>query len=166
MSTQQFIAQIGPAAQASQRKTGISAAFVIAQAALESGWGGSELAQRGKNLFGVKVYPGWEGASMQLPTREYLEEKWVTVQAQWCVYLSWKESITDHARFLFAQPKYSQALKVRAMPVAFALELQRAVYATDPQYASKIAQIIKAHSLDDWDVPEGQWVLEDWAHVA
>jgi len=163
MNTSQFISVLGPAASASQQQTGLSAAFTIAEAALESGWGDSELAQRGKNLFGVKVYPGWEGATLSIPTREFLNGQWVMVPAQWCLYLSWQDSITDHARFLFQQPRYAQALTQRADGAAFARAVQAAGYATDPQYANKIISIINAHSLTDWDVPQPQWALVEWA---
>ena len=154
---------IGPAAKASMVQTGLSAAFVIAEAALESGWGGSELAQRGKNLFGVKVYPGWEGAAMLLPTREFEGGVWTTVQAQWCVYVTWGASILDHARFLFQEPRYREALQVRQDVGQFAPAIQRAGYATDPNYAEKILSICRAHSLTDWDVPQDLWTLTDWA---
>lgn len=165
MNTAQFIQAVGPAAKASMQQTGLSAAFVIAEAALESAWGGSELAQRGKNLFGVKVYPGWEGATLSIPTREYLEGQWQMVPAQWCLYLSWEDSILDHARFLFAMPRYAEALRVRNQPAAFAQAVQEAGYATDPLYAKKIISIVNAHSLDAWDVPQTQWALVEWANV-
>ena len=166
MNTQQFINTIGPVAKASMIQTGLSAAFVIAEAALESGWGESELAQRGKNLFGVKVYPEWDGATMALPTTEYVEGKRVTVQAQWCVYITWEDSILDHARFLFPQPRYREALRVRSDVRKFAQAVQDAGYATDPNYASKIISISNAHGLTDWDVPQEQWALVEWANVA
>jgi len=163
MSAQSFINTVGPAAKASMVQTGLSAAFVIAEAALESGWGGSELAQRGKNLFGVKVYPGWEGATLSLPTTEYVDGKRVTVQAQWCVYVTWGASILDHARFLFREPRYRAALTSRGDVEQFAPAIQAAGYATDPNYAAKIIAISRAHGLTDWDVPPTQLALVDWA---
>jgi len=155
MSVSTFISTIGPAARESMRKTGLSAAFTIAEAALESGWGQSELAQRGKNLFGVKVYPGWEGAAMTLPTTEYEDGRRVTVSAQWCVYTTWENSIDDHAHFLFTQPRYKQALEVKGDVEQFAPAIQLAGYATDPKYAMKILAIVHAHSLTDWDIKDG-----------
>ena len=163
MTVQSFINTIGPAAKESMKQTGLSAAFVVAEAALESGWGGSELAQRGKNLFGVKAFPGWEGATMSLPTREFLEGKWTTVQAQWCVYVTWDDSILAHAKFLFDNPRYKNALQVRDDPAAVTWAVQAAGYATDPDYARKINQIVDAHSLRDWDIPKEQWTLLVWA---
>lgn len=163
MSTTSFINAIGPAAKDSMRQTGLSAAFVIAEAALESAWGGSELAQRGKNLFGVKTFPGWEGGTMSLPTREFFHGRWVTVNAQWCVYVNWIDSILAHAKFLFEEPRYHAALQVRGDVTKFAPAIQAAGYATDPQYAKKILQIADYHNLTSWDVPQEQWALLDWA---
>ncbi|MDE2103876.1 MAG: glucosaminidase domain-containing protein [Patescibacteria group bacterium] len=163
MTVQSFINTIGTAAKQSMRQTGLSAAFVIAEAALESGWGGSELAQRGKNLFGVKAFPGWEGATMSLPTREFFKGRWVTVNAQWCVYVDWIDSILAHAKFLFGEPRYKPALTVREDVKKFAPAIQAAGYATDPEYAKKILMIVDAHGLDSWDVPQDQWNLLDWA---
>ena len=64
MKPQEFIALVGPAAQASAANTGVPASFTVAQAALESGWGTSSLAKDGKNLFGVKADPAWRGVAM------------------------------------------------------------------------------------------------------
>ena len=75
MKPQDFITLIGPAAQASRLQTGIPASFVVAQAALESGWGESGLAKRAKNLFGIKADRSWSGQRITLNTREFLNQQ-------------------------------------------------------------------------------------------
>lgn len=163
MSPDLFIKAIGPDATAAMKQTGIPASVAVAQAALESGWGASTLAQRGKNLFGIKADPSWKGPTVLYPTIEYVEGKRVTVQANWRVYVSWKDSMVDHIQFLYENPRYLPALRVRTDPEAFTNELQACGYATDPSYAAKINSIRRHWDLDGLNVAESQWALLPWA---
>lgn len=151
MKPEVFIASIAVPAQASAKRTGVPASVTIAQAALESGWGESELYQKAKNIFGVKVYPGWQGSIFKLQTREYVHGHPVMVPADWCMYDSYAECIADHARFLKDEPRYAGCFGHGYSGVEFAIEVQRAGYSTDPDYAQKIASIIHQHGLAQYD---------------
>lgn len=151
MAPQDFINAIAPAAQQSAVQTNIPASFVIADAALESGWGGSQLTQQAMNLFGVKADPSWIGPTYAIATREYLGGQWVMQNALFRKYTDWLGSITDHAQFLITNPRYAQAFQC-ADGVAFAQAVAAAGYATDPQYAQKLASIIQAHNLLALDI--------------
>ena len=152
MTPQDFIAAVGPAAQASAAQTSIPASFVVADGALESGWGSSGLTQNAKNLFGVKADPSWTGPTYSIPTREYLNGQWVMEQALFRSYSDWLGSIQDHASFLINNPRYAPAFQCADGP-SFAQAVAAAGYATDPQYAQKIIEIINAHNLTTLDAP-------------
>lgn len=146
MTPQEFIAAIGPAAQASAAKTQIPASFTTAQAALESGWGKSQLAREAFNLFGVKADASWQGDVLEMPTREFLGGQWVTVIARWRRYPGWLECLDDHAAFLLQNPRYRPAFQFQDGP-RFASAIARAGYATDPTYSAKIISIIQGRGL-------------------
>lgn len=151
MTPENFIAAIAPAAVASARLTGISAAFVIAQGALESGWDKSGLALSAMNLFGVKADKAWTGATVSIETGEFLNGEFVKVPAVWRKYPSWQACLDDHAAFFQINPRYAAALKVRGDALAFAAAIVKCGYCTDPDYLAKIAGIIHAHNLTQYD---------------
>jgi flagellum-specific peptidoglycan hydrolase FlgJ len=151
MTPDAFIAAVGPAARASAAISKIPASFTVAEGALESGWGGSQLCTQAFNLFGVKADPSWTGPIFVLPTREYLDGQWVMVQAKWRKYSDWLGSIRDHAEFLLTNPRYRGAFAYTS-GATFAMAIAAAGYATDPDYASKIVSIIKAHNLSTLDI--------------
>lgn len=127
--------------------TGVPAAFILAQGALESAWGESKLSVLGMNLFGVKADKSWNGEVLELPTREFLNGKWVTVNAKWRKYSTWAECLNDHAHFLKSNPRYSKAFATKTA-CAFAEAVANAGYATDPKYPEKICSIIKKYGLE------------------
>jgi flagellar rod assembly protein/muramidase FlgJ len=147
MTPQEFIDAIYPAAQQSAKKTGIPASFTVAEAALESGWGSSKLAQEGFNLFGVKADPSWEGAVLYMNTREFLNGHWIMLTASWRKYVDWLGAIADHADFLLSNPRYAPAFAT-TNGIDFASAVAQAGYATDPEYARKITLIIQEHNLE------------------
>jgi len=166
MTPQQFITEIGPGAKQSCIDTGIPASVTLAQAALESGWGGSGLAMQDKNLFGIKGNPPeWTGPVAMWPTQEWNGSEYVTMQQPFRVYPSWQASLDDHARFFFVNQNYRSALAVRGQPDAFAQAIQAAGYATDPNYANQLIEIMGDFNLYAWDVPQSEWVLLPWAQV-
>lgn len=150
MKPADFIQTLAPAAHASMLVTRIPASFVIAEGALESGWGASALASEGFNLFGVKADPSWKGATLTMRTREFLKGKWVIVPALWRKYANWSACITDHASFLLDNPRYKPAF-CHKDGEGFARAVAAAGYATDPQYANKIIEVIRAHNLSALD---------------
>jgi flagellum-specific peptidoglycan hydrolase FlgJ len=147
---QAFINQIAPGAVAAQQRFGVPASVTIAQAIDESGWGGSALAAQDNNLFGIKG-TGPAGA-VSLPTQEYLNGQWVTVNAAFRVYHNIAESIADHAELLATSGYYQRAMADRAVPDAFAHDLT-GVYATDPQYGTNLIALMRLYNLYRFDPP-------------
>ncbi len=129
-----------------QRRMGLSAKFMIAQAALETGWGArivtdDESGACSNNLFNIKAGKSWLGAVARCWTHEFIDGERQQVQAEFRAYAFPKESFEDYARLVSLNPRYAQAWAVRADLPAFARALQAAGYATDPQYAEKILSI-------------------------
>ena len=151
MKPADFIAAIGPAAQESAHITGIPASFTIAQAALESAWGESDLAKQAFNLFGVKADKAWTGNVLYMPTKEFMQGKWVTVNAAWRKYPGWLASINDRAKFFAVNPRYRLAMTGKRTGEDFARQVAAAGYATDPLYAEKLCRIIRQHRLEQYD---------------
>lgn len=146
MKPQDFIALIGGAAKASAKLSSVPASFTVAQAALESAWGESMLARQGKNLFGVKADSSWQGDVLTINTREFLHGTWVMVPALWRKYTDWQTCMDDHAAFLHQNRRYAACFQCTSGD-AFARAVAKAGYATDPDYAAKLASIITQHQL-------------------
>lgn len=154
-----FITQYYPYALMSENESGISAKAVLAQSALETGWG---RVIKGNMMFGVKAKASTPLDKKQLlTTTEYLKSAnvkfpeviSVTKQANglykyvvkdWFMkYNTPKESFDDHAEFLKRNPRYSTALLYKADANKFVEEIAKAGYATDPNYAATLKSIIK-----------------------
>jgi flagellar rod assembly protein/muramidase FlgJ len=151
MTPQAFVALLSPPAVASMQGTNIPAGFVIAEGALESGWGTSGLANQANNLFGVKADASWTGDTLSMPTKEFINGQEVTVQALWRKYATLQDCFDDHAQFFIVNPRYAAALVCGRDSIAFANAVQAAGYATDPLYAQKLTEIINAHNLTQFD---------------
>ncbi|WP_229207717.1 MULTISPECIES: glycoside hydrolase family 73 protein [unclassified Duganella] len=150
MTPVEFIAAVGPAARASMATTRIPASFTVAQAALESSWGKSQLAVQARNLFGVKASAGWAGDILTMDTREFIKGRWVVVPARWRKYPDWLACIDDHAQFLLKNPRYKPAFACHEAE-SFVRAVAAAGYATDPQYANKIIAVIRGRNLTALD---------------
>ncbi|MCS6886535.1 MAG: peptidoglycan-binding protein [Acidobacteriota bacterium] len=144
-----FIDSIADDAIRSQRATGVPASVTIAQAILESGWGQSSLSRQAHNYFGIKG----EGPAghVVMPTREYLNGQWVTVNAKFRKYNSPAESFIDHGRFFIENSRYRTAMQHTNDAIRFAREIHRAGYATDPAYSDKLISIINRYNLTQFD---------------
>lgn len=150
-----FISQVAPISVAMQDLYGTRPSISIAQAILESDWGQSDLAAQYNNLYGVKggEYP----YTVALPTQEYADGEWVTVEANFKVYDSWSSSIEDHAQLMregtsWNPDQYREVVEAPSYREA-AYALQRAGYATDPGYPEKLIGLIEAYGLDKYDLP-------------
>lgn len=145
-SPQEFVATMLPMAKAAAEKIGVDANYLVAQAALETGWGKSIIRQQdgssSHNLFGIKT-ADWQGESARVLTTEYVDGKPTKESASFRAYGSFEQSFNDYVSFLQNNERYDNALDSAANPKTFVRELQRAGYATDPQYANKVAQIAK-----------------------
>ena len=135
----------------------VPASVTIAQAILESGWGGSELATRANNYFGIKcaaVASPHQIGCIDKATWEHLNGNDVTVTASFRRYASMRDSFLDHGLFL-TKPRYAAAFKA-ATPDEFAHEIWRAGYATDPQYPAKLVRLMDQYELRQYDDPKQQ----------
>lgn len=149
----EFVRQHGDAARAAEAQTGIPAAYMIGQAAHETGWGRSEIRNAdgsdSHNLFGIKATGGWTGKVAEITTTEYVNGQPQKVTAKFRAYASFEDAFRDYARMLSQSPRYADvAAQAAAAPASaasatsFARGLQEAGYATDPAYASKLARVI------------------------
>ncbi len=146
-SKDEFIAAMLPMAEKAADKIGVDPRYLVAQAALETGWGKSIIRQQdgssSHNLFGIKTHNSWDGESARVLTTEFKGGKAVKEAASFRAYESYAHSFEDYVSFLQGNGRYEKALAVTDKPEQFARELQKAGYATDPQYARKIAQIAR-----------------------
>ncbi|WP_080844301.1 glucosaminidase domain-containing protein [Cytobacillus gottheilii] len=148
-----FIEEIAPYAKRVQEESNILASLLISQAILESAWGKSKLAQEGKNLFGIKGT--YNGQSVTMPTWEVVKGQRVEVQAAFRKYPSWYESFQDLANLYlngvsWDRNKYKRIIGEENYSAA-ANAVQSAGYATDPNYAEKLINIIESHQLVNYD---------------
>jgi flagellar protein FlgJ len=141
-SPEQFVHALWPLAQQTGEKLGVDPRAILAQSALETGWGHSVSPQGDKNFFGIKADANWPGESVSRKTLEHRDGWLQTERAQFRSYSSYADSFADYASFLQNNPRYQQALQTGENPHQFARELQEAGYATDPHYANKISRII------------------------
>lgn len=147
LSPAAFSKLFGPVARESMKRTGVPASVTLAQAALETGWGGSSIGDA-KNLFGIKG-TGPAG-TIRVSTKEFRNGRMGTEQANFRKYHTWAQSIEDHGKLL-QNSRYSPAMKYKNNPDQFAREIHKAGYATDPNYASKLIGIMKANNFYQWD---------------
>lgn len=142
-----FVATMLPLAKDAAARIGVDPTVLVAQAALETGWGKSIMRQQdgssSHNLFGIKAQSGWKGPEARAITSEFRDGQMVKETADFRSYDSYASSFHDLVSFLQNNDRYQETLKSADNPEQFVKALQRAGYATDPDYASKITQIAK-----------------------
>lgn len=140
-----FIRNLLPHAEAAARELGISAKTLVAQAALETGWGKHQIKNAdgtpSYNFFGIKTHGQWNGASVSKSTKEYSGGVAHAEVAAFRSYSSPEEAFNDYVKFIKSNPRYADALQHGGDGARYAEGLQRAGYATDPAYAEKIGKI-------------------------
>lgn len=148
---QAFIEEHAAAAQAVARDSGIPAAFMIGQAAHETGWGRATMRATdgapAHNLFGIKAGAGWNGRVAEVTTTEYIDGVPRKLVARFRAYDSPEASFRDYARLITQSPRYAQVreqAQQQGSVQGFANSLQNAGYATDPEYANKLSRSINA----------------------
>ena len=134
-------------AHAAEQTTGVPAKFMLGQAALETGWGKRMIrnadGSNSNNLFGIKAGPSWKGKVATSITTDYVNGKPQTRVEKFRAYDSPADSFRDYARLITNNPRYEKVIASGGDAAAFATGLQRAGYATDPHYASKLTKLIK-----------------------
>ncbi|MGL4355857.1 MAG: flagellar assembly peptidoglycan hydrolase FlgJ [Aeromonas popoffii] len=148
---EEFVNRLMPLAKKAADKLGLSPAVLVAQAALESGWG-KRVIKNGEgqvthNLFGIKADPRWEGPKAVVNTLEYEQGVASRQKASFRSYESFEESFNDYVDFLTSGSRYKGALTKVDSPDRYFEALQQAGYATDPQYARKLKQVLRSDAI-------------------
>lgn len=143
-SPQSFVTSLKPYADKAAQALGIDASLLLAQAALETGWGQKMVSNaRGSsnNLFNIKADRSWQGQRVATQTLEYYDQTPVMEKAAFRAYPSFQDSFDDYLRFLENNPRYSTALEHGGSSEAFIHGIHQAGYATDPHYADKVLRV-------------------------
>lgn len=147
-----FVRDVWPAAREAAKELGAEPRALVAQAALETGWGQHVIRDgsgaSSNNLFGIKAGAGWQGDTVRVPTLEFREGVPEREMASFRKYDSLEEGFRDYVRFLEDNPRYREALNQADDPQRWAEGLQEAGYATDPQYADKIQRIMEGDPME------------------
>ncbi len=142
-----FVERMLPHAQAASAATGIPPRFMVGQAALETGWGRSEMrgadGRNSYNLFGIKAGGNWNGRTVDVVTTEYVDGKPQKQVERFRAYDSYADSFRDYANLLRGSTRYRSALAQGQDALGFAQGLQQGGYATDPAYARKLVEVIR-----------------------
>lgn len=151
-----FVAALAPHAADAAARLGIAPSAVLAQAALETGWGEHVMrhadGRSSHNYFGIKAGAGWHGDVVKVQTTEYIGGRAVTVNAAFRAYDDPASAFNDYVDFIGRNPRYRDAVEHGASPHRYAAEIAAAGYATDPAYARKIIAILDG-SLSPADFP-------------
>ncbi|EGN3960791.1 flagellar assembly peptidoglycan hydrolase FlgJ, partial [Salmonella enterica] len=141
-----FLARLSLPARLASEQSGVPHHLILAQAALESGWGQRQiLRENGEpsyNVFGVKATASWKGPVTEITTTEYENGEAKKVKAKFRVYSSYLEALSDYVALLTRNPRYA-AVTTAATAEQGAVALQNAGYATDPNYARKLTSMIQ-----------------------
>ncbi|WP_337261601.1 MULTISPECIES: flagellar assembly peptidoglycan hydrolase FlgJ [unclassified Serratia (in: enterobacteria)] len=141
-----FVARLSVPARVASQQSGIPHQLIVAQAALESGWGQREIPTAdgtpSYNLFGIKAGSSWDGPVTEITTTEYEQGAAKKIKARFRVYSSYVEAIGDYVKLLTNNPRYANVAAARS-PEQAAHALQQAGYATDPHYARKLVNVIQ-----------------------
>lgn len=144
---QQFLDSLRPHAEAAEAATGVPARFILAQAALESGWGDKEIraadGQASFNLFGIKAGKSWSGDSVESTTTEYRQGIPMKLTQRFRAYADYGAAFTDYANLL--KSRFGDAMSADAG--TFAQGLANGGYATDPAYAGKLKAVIASVAM-------------------
>lgn len=146
-----FVEKLLPIAKSIAHELGVDPRVMVAQSALETGWGQKMITgSDGKpsyNLFGIKAGGSWQGDSVSVSTLEFRDGAMQRERADFRAYGSFEESFRDYVELLRSQPRYAPALQHATNADAFGQHLQDAGYATDPQYADKISRVLRSPAL-------------------
>lgn len=141
-----FVRKHSDVASKIEKSSGIPASYMLGQAGHETGWGKFEIKQKGGapsfNLFGIKAGAGWTGKVAEVTTTEYVNGVAHKKVAKFRAYDSYEDSFKDYARLISESPRYAKVKTQTGSAHAFASGLQKAGYATDPDYAAKLSRAI------------------------
>jgi flagellar protein FlgJ len=151
-SPQEFVEHLYPEAIAAAEKLNIDPKALLAQAAVETGWGKFVIHQQdgasSHNLFGIKADKRWEGNKAVVDTLEYVNNIPEKQQASFRSYNDFGDSLNDYINFIQSSPRYERAVESSKSPSEYFKELQQAGYATDPAYAEKVMSVYNGDLLN------------------
>lgn len=154
-SAEEFVQNLLPIAEEAAKKIGLDPKAMLAQAAVETGWGQhlihSGEGQNSHNLFGVKASRGWQGEKNYIDTLEFENGTAHKTKAVFRSYSSFADSMNDYVDFLKSSPRYKNALENTDNPASYFNELQKSGYATDPAYAEKVMSVYNSDRLKSQD---------------
>ena len=154
-----FIQSLMPYAQAPAQKLGVDPRLLVAQAALETGWGKSlERDGHGFNLFGIKAGKSWEGEQTVHPTHEVYNQQIVREKSAFRQYESVQESFDDYVQLI--ERRYEEATKAKGSPQEYMKHLAQNGYATDPAYADKVLAVYNSSRFKSVSVAEAESSLK------
>ena len=152
-----FINTLWPAAAKAADKLALQPEALLAQSALETGWGRHVMRRAdgssSHNLFGIKADDRWQGERVSVSTLEYRDGVAVRTRADFRAYGSWEESFRDYVHFIQDNPRYGEAVRSSGDAERYFEQLQKAGYATDPAYAKKIGRILRDSPLSAIERP-------------
>ena len=141
---QAFIQSILPSVQSAAAALGVSPVAILAQAALETGWGSHA---PGNNLFGIKAGESWQGASLSRLTQEFAGGAAEMGEAAFRAYQSAADSVRNYAQMMLGSPRYQDVRGHGDDIAGFASALQHSGYATDPHYARKLLAVAQSPTM-------------------
>lgn len=154
-SAQEFVDNLLPIAEVVAKELGVDPKVLLAQAALETGWGKHMVrganGENSYNLFNIKTGSSWQGDYKTANTLEFTNGAMHREVAKFRAYDSYESSFKDYMQFLQNSPRYQEALASAADPEKYVQLLQKAGYATDPKYAAKISTIFNSHVFNNSD---------------
>ncbi|WP_187265407.1 flagellar assembly peptidoglycan hydrolase FlgJ [Reinekea thalattae] len=149
-----FIKKMLPLAEKAADAIGVSAKVLVAQAALETGWGDKQIKTESGdssfNFFGIKANHNWQGESASTLTTEYIDGHAIKINEPFRAYSDPQQSFDDYAQFITQHDRYNSAVENADDDASYVTELQNAGYATDPQYAEKIITIAQSDWFDEF----------------
>ncbi len=150
-SPEEFIKAMWPHAESAAKEIGVNPDLLVAQAALETGWGKKMIKSKdgsnSHNLFGIKAGSSWQGGTINVKSLEYRDGIAKREASDFRTYNSFGESFKDYVNFIKNQPRYDNAVNRAGNSKAYIRELQNSGYATDPHYAKKVISIMNRESF-------------------
>ena len=160
-SHEHFVEILMPHAEQAAEELGVSPNVLIAQAALETGWGNQVQTLPGGrssfNLFNIKADQRWQGDRLHVNTLEFHDGIARKEQAAFRVYNSYAESFRDYVEFIKSSPRYEPALRTAENPESYIRGIHEAGYATDPRYSDKVMSIMSRQEVSS---PGSTFLLE------
>ncbi|TDF39422.1 flagellar assembly peptidoglycan hydrolase FlgJ [Alteromonadaceae bacterium M269] len=159
-SPEEFVAALLPSAEKAAAEIGLDPLALVAQAAVETGWGKqlihSGQGQNSHNLFGIKADSRWKGEKASVETLEFKQGVPHKEQAQFRAYPSFEQSMKDYVDFVKESPRYANAVEQAGDSKAYFEQLQQAGYATDPQYSNKVIDVLNSSTIKQFSPsPDG-----------